>query len=559
MLHATIRALRWVKRRLVIPIGRAVGIPSRLLGRLTRPPAALQPLVRRSIATGQAASSATETAAQARRLVETASRLQKKGALTEASSTLTVLLRLTGSDSTLSQLRALNGMRREMDPSWMPAIPGPARPLASPDCWRICHLHKVAYPFENSGASVRNLNIVAAQKAAGLDPFVVLPLGYPPGQPRATGWLRTTAGVDYYAVSPSGWNSKRLTRDQQMQLDVLAAARLLTELRPLLIHAASGYRGYDLALKGLALGRHFDIPVVYEVRSLHEHTWSPAGPDVLEAEHTALRMAQEHRCMREADHVVTISESMKALLVTRGVEPSRITVVPNGIATDKYLHRGASRAGAVRERIGFHRHPVVGMVSNMSWREGHSLLLAALKRLEPALPNLRCLFVGDGPLRRALEDEAEHLGVRHRVHFAGEIDHSEVDDYYEAIDVFVVPRRPDYAADHVTPLKPYEAMALHRPLVVADRPALLEIIGKQERGLSFRTDDVDHLAARIREMLANDELRTKLAAAAHAWVTTERSWQSLVRRYWTVYQTILPPDVLGALPHPDLATTPDTV
>ena len=51
--------------------------------------------------------------------------------------------------------------------------------------------------------------------------------------------------------------------------------------------------------------------------------------------------------------------------------------------------------------------------------------------------------------------------------FTGQVPHDEVGDYYALLDVFVVPRIDERAARLVTPIKPYEALAMRLPVVEA--------------------------------------------------------------------------------------------
>ena len=68
---------------------------------------------------------------------------------------------------------------------------------------------------------------------------------------------------------------------------------------------------------------------------------------------------------------------------------------------------------------------------------------------------------------------------------------------YALLDAFVVPRRDERAARLVTPLKPFEAMAMARPLIVADLPALTEVAPDGERSLAYRAEDATALAAAV--------------------------------------------------------------
>ena len=54
----------------------------------------------------------------------------------------------------------------------------------------------------------------------------------------------------------------------------------------------------------------------------------------------------------------------------------------------------------------------------------------------------------------------------------GRVPHDDIEGYYRLIDMFVVPRTNDRGSRLVTPLKPYEAMAMARPIVVSAWPSL---------------------------------------------------------------------------------------
>ena len=121
----------------------------------------------------------------------------------------------------------------------------------------------------------------------------------------------------------------------------------------------------------------------------------------------------------------------------------------------------------------------------MSYREGHDVLIKAFKTICEEVADATLLLVGSGREKENLERLVNELGLEEKVIFTGNVDHSLIKEYYALIDLFVVPRRRDYAADLVTPLKPYEAMGMKIPLLMSDRAALNEIIG-EDRGFIFK-------------------------------------------------------------------------
>jgi glycosyltransferase involved in cell wall biosynthesis len=475
-----------------------------------------------------------------RQMLSTFAQIQLgQGELSAHVQTLRRVHELAGTPESANALRRAAGLRRELDPSWRPRVPGSSKIERSEAGNRICHLFKVTYPFESSGGAIRNLNTVKSQREVGLAPYVLTPLDYP-----ATNGIaefeteELIEGVPHIRLGVRGGNDPSLPLDRRLQYDALLTASVVRSRGADVIHAASGFRGYELALKGLAVAEHFDIPLLYEVRSLHEHLWGDAVHDgVLDREWTRLRTAQEDRCIREADGVVTIAEAMRDVLVARGVDRRKIHVIPNGVDANRF--RRVEPAPELRQKLALQGKQVVGYISNLSRREGHDVLIQAFAKLSADHADLRCLIVGDGPLRDEFERLAMSLGVRDRVLFTGEVDHAEINGYYSLIDVFVVPRRADYASDFVTPLKPFEALALERAIVMADRPSLHEIVGNEERGLIFRTGDSDHLAARIAELLADPERRRQLGRDGRRWIFAERTWDQNAKRYKELYANLL--------------------
>lgn len=467
---------------------------------------------------------------------------RQRGELTLRTCALSRLFEATEDRRYLQSAEAVSSIMSELAEGWRPKVPlkpnrnQAAMAEAERVIGRVCHLHKVAYPHEHSGGAIRNRYIAKEQKRLGYDPYVVTPLFYPGTSPYFCGLTtRTQDDVEYYEFDWPPPEHTRADRRRLLDYETSIACDLIGRRGADLIHAASGTRGYELALKGKGIADGLGIPLVYEVRSLHEHTWGEAFEGSLAAEHTQLRMLKENECMRFADRVVTISESMKRLLVERGIDDEKIDVVPNGVDTDLVCFDD-SGAEQVRREIGGEGAYVVGCVSNMSRREGHDVLVDAIDRMTRRGVPVVGLFVGDGPSREELERRAASLGIAEHAVFIGNVDHSEVSRYYQAMDVFVVPRRSDYASDYVTPLKPYEAMANGVAVVASDRPVLLELLGHGRRGEVFSTESAEALTEILVRLYEQPGRRAELAASGRSWVLEERSWSKMCERYGEIYE-----------------------
>ena len=77
------------------------------------------------------------------------------------------------------------------------------------------------------------------------------------------------------------------------------------------------------------------------------------------------------------------------------------------------------------------------------------------------------------------------------------------------------------------------------PLVMADLPALAEIVTDGETGRLYPPDDVESLANTIRELLEDETLRTNLGNSAAEWITMERTWGSVVSNIPSLYNKLV--------------------
>jgi len=291
----------------------------------------------------------------------------------------------------------------------------------------------------------------------------------------------------------------------------------------------------------LALGRHFGLPVMYEVRGFFESLWTSDVEWSDKSETYRRRLETENRCMADADAVVTLSESMRAEIVSRGIPASKVHVVPNGV--DVATFQPSKRRTDLVERYGLADRFVFGYVSNLDhYREGQELLIDAAVSLRRRGIDATAMIVGDGSRREVLERHADELDAGDAVVFTGRVPHDEVLDYYALLDVFVVPRINERAARLVTPLKPLEAMAAGIPVVTSDLEALRELTGAGERGRQFATGDSEALAVVLADLQGDLAARSAMADRARAWVAAERQWSTNGRRYAEIYAALLEAD-----------------
>ncbi|MCC6491848.1 MAG: glycosyltransferase [Pirellulales bacterium] len=280
-------------------------------------------------------------------------------------------------------------------------------------------------------------------------------------------------------------------------------------------------------------------PLIYEVRGFWELSAEAEGGHGTRQTNDAPKwQAHEMAAMESADAVITLSETMRAELIARGLPGERVHVVANGVDIGEFTPKGQKNERIVKE-LGLEGTFVLGYATSVRALEGVATVLRALAKLQKAARPVRFVLLGDGSELPRLKQEADELGIASMVRFLGRVHHAAVADYYSVFDAFVVPRIDAAVCRIVTPLKPLEAMAAGLPLIVSDLPALTEVLDDGRAGVSFLPEDPEDLAAKIL-LLASDEQRCKLMGHhGRQWVGQNRQWDRLARQTSELYEALL--------------------
>jgi glycosyltransferase involved in cell wall biosynthesis len=383
---------------------------------------------------------------------------------------------------------------------------------------------------------VRTHEIARAQQAVGLEPHVVTRLGYPVTVGRlAAPAVDVVDGIPYHRLLPVMPLPRRT--DRLLAANIDAALRLVERLEPSVLHAATDHYNGQVAL---ALRERCGLPVVYEVRGFLEESWLSRRSGEGRGEDTdRYRLARELEtwCMREADLVTTLAETMRDEIVGRGIPPERVLVCPN--AVDPRFLEAAPDARPLRRRLGIDDDtPIVGLVSTFYAHEGIDVLIRAVALLRSQGVDLRCLLVGDGPERANLQQLAAESGVLDVTLFTGRVPFADTPAYHSAIDVFVVPRTDDRVCQMVAPLKPVEAMAVGRPVVASDVAPLRELVEASGGGVLFTPEEAAALAEAMRPLLYDGALRARLGRRGHDHIVSQRTWLHVAERYRSAYAAL---------------------
>ncbi|MEM0475526.1 MAG: glycosyltransferase family 4 protein [Candidatus Norongarragalinales archaeon] len=222
---------------------------------------------------------------------------------------------------------------------------------------------------------------------------------------------------------------------------------------------------------------------------------------------------------RNADKLVAVTPQIAFELEREWkIAREKIRVIENGVNTEVFR---PCRAGK-QSRI-----PTVCFVGSLAPWQGVEELIRAAPLVVNKIPSARFLVVGDGPLRRQLEELAQSEGVARNIIFTGSKPYEQIPRLIAGANVCVALKRP--LKSGYSPLKLYEYFACAKP-VVATRTAGFEIVERKRLGFLVNPQNAREVADAILSLLSNSRNAQEMGAKARKFVVKEHSWRCVARK-----------------------------
>jgi glycosyltransferase involved in cell wall biosynthesis len=228
--------------------------------------------------------------------------------------------------------------------------------------------------------------------------------------------------------------------------------------------------------------------------------------------HETVRPEDLRRKFRDAAGVVTVSDyHLDYLRATYGPVAAHVQRVYNGLDLDEYPYRPPGD-----------RPPVILAVGRLVEKKGFADLVEACSLLAGRGRAFRCRIVGTGLLQGELQAQIDRLGLREQVELVGPLPQGEVMRGIQRAAALAVPCviAKDGDRDGL-PNIIQEALALGTPVVSTDVTGIPEVVRDGETGLQVPQRDPPALADALDRLLANPELRVRLASGGRRLIESE--------------------------------------
>jgi len=235
--------------------------------------------------------------------------------------------------------------------------------------------------------------------------------------------------------------------------------------------------------------------------------------------------------LKYAPKIVFVSSKMKQKFLNKNIKEGHLEVIDNGIPIEKF--DGRAQRQSTRSSLGLRDDDcAIVIVGRLSREKGHEIFLKAAVEVLKNTQHVKFIIVGDGPLRKKLEQEICDLNLSGRILFTGI--REDMPAIYAACDILV-----NSSHSEGLPMTILEAMASRLPVIATQVGAVGEVIRSQENGILLQPGDEHQLALGMMALARDNEKCRRFAEIAYQDVCARFSDTGMARKYKQVYEEVL--------------------
>lgn len=398
---------------------------------------------------------------------------------------------------------------------------------------KLCYVLNQSLPYQSEGYATRAQGVAKAIQQEGAELVCITRPGYPSSfikelKEKKVPTENVIDNVVYQRItSPVSWKGTHVYIQKAAQ----ELEKKFLELKPSCVIAASDYRN---AMPALIAAKRLGIPFIYEVRGFWEVTHLSRDPHIINTSTYHLTRYMETEVVKYADYVFTLTNAMRDDLVSRGIDSSKIGLLPNSCDPSQFDPAKNKRDKKLAKKLGIPSNiPVIGYIGTFNDYEGLDDLVTACGLLYQKGMKFRLLLVGskaDSEESNKLRSIAMKYEFEHWLIIPGRIEHNEVASYYSLITIAPFTRKPLPVTELVSPLKPLEALAMGKAVVASSVQALSEMIIDETTGLIYEKGNVNDLYDKLLVFLNDSSKCSNLGKNARKWVVENRTWKLCAKK-----------------------------
>ncbi|MEW6558437.1 MAG: glycosyltransferase family 4 protein, partial [Elusimicrobiota bacterium] len=279
----------------------------------------------------------------------------------------------------------------------------------------------------------------------------------------------------------------------------------------------------DLGLAGWCLSKLTGKPYL-----IYTH-----GNDIIVKRHSLSSQLWKNRviaiALRKANAVIANSNFTKTKIVEYSVSSDKVTIVNPCIKAGIFYPK-QEEAITIRKKYNLENKKVLLSVGRLVTRKGHDFVIKALPNILKSFPDTIYLIVGKGNEKNRLRELVKGLTLEKNVVFVGYVPDSELNGYYNACDIFIMPSRELSGDVEGFGIVYLEANACRKPVIGGKTGGIQDAIVDGETGLLVKPTDIKEISDAVIKILSDEKLATTLGNKGYTRIVNEFSSKRITEK-----------------------------
>lgn len=236
--------------------------------------------------------------------------------------------------------------------------------------------------------------------------------------------------------------------------------------------------------------------------------------------------------LKKADLIISNSQFTTDLLISKGAKQDKIFKTLLGANTKMFFPKDTQTMIKQRYNIP-ENHKILLTVSHLVPRKGMDMVIKSLPNILESVPNVTYLIGGRGEYLKTLETLVDKLELHDHVKFLGFIKDEDMNDIFNAADIFIMPNRmEDYDVEGFG-IVFADAAACAKATIAGNSGGAVDAIVDKETGYLVDPVSVRDIVDKCVTLLKDDEMRQQMGQNGYERVQKELNWDAVRNKIYT--------------------------
>lgn len=241
--------------------------------------------------------------------------------------------------------------------------------------------------------------------------------------------------------------------------------------------------------------------------------------------------------IRAADKVICISHAAASEAKNRGVEESKIQILP--IAVEDNLRKKPNKVRLMKHYGILQNDLLIITVGRLVKRKGVNWFVQnVMPGLVKQNDRIKYLVIGEGFELGAIQASIEKLKLQNHVILAGKVTDDLLRDLYNSSDIFVMPNINVPNDVEGFGLVLLEASLCELPVVASNTEGIKDAVMNDKNGILVNVKDSHGFIREINTFLADKKLRLKFGQRSRSFTKEHYNWRSIAKSYIQIYKQL---------------------